>query len=124
MVMPVFAVAWIVISNGQSLAALVGGRLLAGAGTGAISVLVPIYIADTAPTRLRGTLGCCNQLAVTFGILLVNALGAYVFRTEDGAYCDWRKLAFSFVVPCVGLFVTLFDNTLRRRVVSKMNGTF
>ena len=30
------------------------------------SAEVPIYIAETAPTRLRGTLGACNQLAVRF----------------------------------------------------------
>ena len=84
------------------------GRLLSGVGTGAVSVVVPIYIAETAPTRLRGTLGACNQLAVTIGILVVYMLGGYAFRTADGEYCDWRTLAFSFVAPIACLFVFAF----------------
>ena len=34
-------------------------------------MLVPIYIAETAPTRLRGMLGATNQLAVTLGLVVV-----------------------------------------------------
>ena len=79
------------------------------------SAEVPIYIAETAPTRLRGTLGCCNQLAVTIGILLVYMLGGYAFRTADNEYCDWRKLALAIVAPITCLFV--FYTTVCRTVV-------
>merc|ERR1719359_1959792 len=82
-VMPICALAWVVTASGESLLPLMVGRLLSGVGTGAVSVVVPIYIAETAPTRLRGTLGCCNQLAVTIGILIVYMLGGYTSRTTD-----------------------------------------
>jgi SP family facilitated glucose transporter-like MFS transporter 8 len=107
-VMPICALAWVVTATGHSLFPLMVGRLLSGVGTGAVSVVVPIYIAETAPTRLRGTLGACNQLAVTIGILVVYMLGGYAFRTADGEYCDWRTLAFSFVAPIACLFVFAF----------------
>jgi SP family facilitated glucose transporter-like MFS transporter 8 len=107
-IMPICALAWVVTANGQSLLPLMVGRLLSGVGTGAVSVVVPIYIAETAPARLRGTLGCCNQLAVTVGILLVYMLGGYAFRTTDNEYCDWRKLALFFVAPIACLFVFAF----------------
>jgi SP family facilitated glucose transporter-like MFS transporter 8 len=107
-IMPICALAWIVTAYGQSLLPLLAGRLLCGVGTGAVSVVVPIYIAETAPTRLRGTLGACNQLAVTIGIVIVYILGGYTFRTEDNAFCDWRKLALSFVAPIACLFVFAF----------------
>jgi SP family facilitated glucose transporter-like MFS transporter 8 len=107
-VMPICALAWVVTASGESLIPLMVGRLLSGVGTGAVSVVVPIYIAETAPTRLRGTLGCCNQLAVTIGILLVYMLGGYAFRTADNEYCDWRKLALAIVAPIACLFVFAF----------------
>merc|ERR1719502_959079 len=107
-IMPICALAWVVTANGQSLLPLMVGRLLSGVGTGAVSVVVPIYIAETAPTRLRGTLGCCNQLAVTIGILLVYMPGGYAFRTADNEYCDWRKLALAIVAPIACLFVFAF----------------
>merc|ERR1719421_2394852 len=107
-IMPICALAWIVTAYGQSPLPLLAGRLLCGVGTGAVSVVVPIYIAETAPTRLRGTLGACNQLAVTIGIVIVYILGGYTFRTEDNAFCDWRKLALSVVAPIACLFVFAF----------------
>jgi SP family facilitated glucose transporter-like MFS transporter 8 len=35
-------------------------------------------------------------------------LGGYAFRTEDNEFCDWRKLALSFVAPIACLFVFAF----------------
>ncbi len=35
------------------------GRVFTGIGVGMVSVLVPTYISETAPTSLRGSLGAC-----------------------------------------------------------------
>lgn len=43
-------------------------RIVGGLGVGAASVIAPAYIAETAPTRLRGRLGSLQQLAVVSGI--------------------------------------------------------
>ena len=50
--------------------------MLLGAGVGASSVAVPVYVAETAPAALRGALGSVTQLAVTVGILLAYVAGA------------------------------------------------
>lgn len=43
------------------------GRLVAGVGVGALSLLVPMYQAETAPRHVRGALISCYQLFITFG---------------------------------------------------------
>ncbi|GLC50831.1 hypothetical protein PLESTB_000436800 [Pleodorina starrii] len=53
------------------------GRFLTGAAIGLSSALVPTYISEVAPTRIRGTLGTLNQLTICLGILgalLVNVV--------------------------------------------------
>jgi len=84
-----------------SLAALYIGRFLSGSVVGVVSATVPVFIAETSPTALRGALGACNQLAITIGILLAYVLGSFVFRDpkEPDAICQWHNLALSICVP-------------------------
>jgi SP family xylose:H+ symportor-like MFS transporter len=46
-------------------------RVLGGVGVGLASAIVPMYIAEIAPSRIRGTLVSCNQFAIIFGMLVV-----------------------------------------------------
>lgn len=45
-----------------NVSAFVAGRMLAGLGSGAASVLAPRYIAEIAPPRMRGKLGSQHQV--------------------------------------------------------------
>ena len=46
-------------------------RILGGIGVGMASALCPMYIAEVAPSNLRGTLVSWNQFAIIFGQLVV-----------------------------------------------------
>lgn len=46
-------------------------RILGGIGVGLASAICPMYIAEVAPSRLRGTLVSWNQFAIIFGQLVV-----------------------------------------------------
>lgn len=46
-------------------------RLLGGIGVGLASAVCPMYIAEIAPSNIRGTLVSCNQFAIIFGMLVV-----------------------------------------------------
>ncbi|HCO68264.1 MAG TPA: D-xylose transporter XylE [Dysgonomonas sp.] len=46
-------------------------RILGGIGVGLASAVVPMYIAEIAPSGIRGTLVSCNQFAIIFGMLVV-----------------------------------------------------
>lgn len=61
----------------SSVALLFLGRILTGLASGITILNVPLYIAETAPPRLRGALGCMNQQGVVFGIFFVYFMGLY-----------------------------------------------
>ncbi|MCD7971896.1 MAG: D-xylose transporter XylE [Candidatus Azobacteroides sp.] len=46
-------------------------RVLGGIGVGLASAVIPMYIAEIAPSQIRGTLVSCNQFAIIFGMLVV-----------------------------------------------------
>ncbi|KAL2357250.1 MFS transporter [Cryomyces antarcticus] len=55
------------------------GRWVAGLGVGALSLLVPMYQAETAPRHIRGALISTYQLFITLGIFLASCIN---FGTE------------------------------------------
>lgn len=61
------------------------GRFIAGIGAGATTVIVPMYISETAPPAQRGFFGFFTQISINIGILGVQTLG--YFESHDGA---WR----------------------------------
>jgi SP family galactose:H+ symporter-like MFS transporter len=73
---------------------LVIGRLVVGFGVGVASVAAPLYAAEMAPTRLRGTFVSMYQLAITFGIFIAYALTQWLAADHS-----WRLLLGLSVVP-------------------------
>ena len=61
------------------------GRFVSGLACGVFTVVTPLYLAETAPATMRGSVGVLNQLSVSFGIFVAVALA---IPLEDGA--GWR----------------------------------
>eukprot|EP00392_Amoebophrya_sp_AT5.2_P002902 g2907.t1 len=53
----------------------IAARFFAGLAIGAVSVAVPMYIAEVCPDDLRGKFGVAHQLLITIGILMSDAMG-------------------------------------------------
>ena len=77
-------------------------RAVVGLALGAVSVSVPLYIAEIAPARSRGALVSCNQLAITIGILL-SYIAAAILGYHDHA---WRYMFMTGSALAVLLGVT------------------
>uniref|UniRef100_A0A166H695 Major facilitator superfamily (MFS) profile domain-containing protein n=1 Tax=Daucus carota subsp. sativus TaxID=79200 RepID=A0A166H695_DAUCS len=75
------------------------GRFLTGYGIGIISYVVPVYIAEIAPSNLRGGLTTLNQLMICTGSSIAFVIGTII---------TWRNLALTGVAPCFALLVGLF----------------
>lgn len=60
------AIMQVVVSH--SLGVFYAGRVISGIGTGAATVLVPIFSAEMAPKEIRGMLGSCFQLFFATGV--------------------------------------------------------
>ena len=51
-----------------AIASFYAGRIIAGLGVGAASVLVPLYSSEMSPKELRGRIGSGYQWLFTWGI--------------------------------------------------------
>lgn len=95
-------------------------RLIGGFAIGVASSLSPIYIAEIAPTELRGRFVSINQLTVVLGILsaqIVNwliaepvpadATAEYILNSWNGQ-TGWRWMFWAMMVPSVLFFIMGF----------------
>lgn len=80
-------------------------RILGGLAIGAASGVAPIYIAETAPTRLRGRFVSFYQLAIVVGISAAYYSNYFLLATGDNA---WRWMLTAGVVPAALFLVFLF----------------
>ena len=56
--------------NTHSIGAFYAGRVISGLGTGAATVLVPMFSAEMAPKEIRGALGSCFQRFFATGVCI------------------------------------------------------
>lgn len=94
----VFAAGAIVMAVAPNKEALLGGRIVVGVSIGFASMIVPVYVAEMAPTDIRGRLVTLNQLFVTVGVLTSSIIaGAFSTMEETG----WRYMLGLAAVPGV-----------------------
>ncbi|KAF9427240.1 hypothetical protein BGZ94_005255 [Podila epigama] len=91
----------LIMGSASTYGAMLAGRFLIGLGCGAVTVIVPLFLAEVSPPELRGTLGVMNQLGIVVGILFSQVLGLY-FSTATG----WR------VILMTGVGLSLFQLVL------------
>jgi MFS family permease len=72
------------------------GRFLAGAGAGASTVIVPLYISEVAPPKERGLFGSLTQVMINSGILITQTMGYFLSKGSL-----WRIIL--GVGACIGL---------------------
>ncbi len=96
----VFMVGTIIVLLSNDLWAFVPGRVLIGMAVGLASFIVPMYISELAPRRIRGALVSFNQLFVTAGILI--SYGVNNYFSSSG---DWRAMFAVGLVPGAILLV-------------------
>lgn len=95
-------------------------RIVGGVGIGLASALSPMYIAEVAPSHLRGRFVALNQMTLVVGILaaqIVNLLIAdkvpagvsdAFIRSSWNGQMGWRWMFFACAVPSVVFFLLVF----------------
>ncbi len=81
------------------LAMLSACRFALGFAVGIASFIVPLYLSETAPASIRGSMGTLFQLMITIGIFLISLSNVYIARTF---------LSPTTSLPLMFLTVTLF----------------
>jgi len=92
-------------ASAHSLIFFLVARILGGLAVGVASILSPMYIAELAPAKYRGTLVSLNQLAIVIGILV--AFFSNYLLVDTGVN-NWRWMLLVMAAPAVLLFFSLF----------------
>ena len=96
----VFIFGIFLLINAQSYSIVLLGRLVQGVGVGIVTIVIPLYLVESVPSRFRGRGIAIFQCFLTAGIMLASVIDLRLI--ESG---DWRKM-FSFaLVPAAILLI-------------------
>jgi MFS transporter, SP family, sugar:H+ symporter len=98
-----FAVGAIGAALAPNIAVLIIFRFVLGLAVGVASLIVPLYLSEMAPTRIRGAVSSLNQLMIVTGILV-----AYLVAAALAGAGAWRWMLGLAVIPSFALLVGIF----------------
>ncbi len=111
----IFSIGAIGAALAHSATVLVLFRFVLGLAVGAASVIVPVYLAEIAPTEIRGAVASLNQLMIVTGILV-----AYLVNSALASAEAWRWMLGLALLPSLAMFVgMLFMPETPRWLVSR-----
>lgn len=103
----IFTTGALLTSFSPDLAFFIVSRILVGFSIGAVACVVPVYISEMAPARVRGTLVTLNQLAITIGI----ALSYWIDLAFANAHLGWAPMFAVAAIPGAILLTGMTFNT-------------
>ena len=86
-------------------------RIIGGTGVGLASMLTPMFIAEIAPSKIRGKLVSWNQFAIIFGMLVIYTVNYFIALGRPDAWIHtigWRWMFASELIPAFLFFILLF----------------
>ena len=90
-----------VIANSYSM--LLWGRLIQGVGIGVVSMVIPLFITEVAPAKVRGRAISLFQLFLTLGISL-----AFVVDLAFTPTGNWRAMFGMVIIPGIIFIIGAF----------------
>ena len=86
-----------------SMTLLSACRFGLGFAVGISSFIVPLYLSESAPAGIRGSMGSLFQLMITIGIFLIAASNVFIAQ----AFADRQNLALSLMFVVIAVFSLL-----------------
>jgi len=95
-------------------------RIIGGIGIGLASALSPMYIAEIAPSHLRGRFVSLNQMTIVIGILAAQVINLLIaekvpfgasdefIRASWNGQLGWRWMFYACAVPATLFFILAF----------------
>lgn len=85
------------------------GRFISGLGIGILSMCSPLYISESAPPFIRGTMLTVQQLMITLGILIAASVNSLIMITIGKTNIDleWRLAMGAQCFPALFLLIMM-----------------
>ncbi len=100
-----FSIGTLSAAFAPSLLSVVIGRLLMGLAIGISAMVVPMYLSEVSPARVRGTIIFLFQLAITLGLMGAFAINLTFASWIQDTATNWRWMFGIGIVPSVLLFL-------------------
>jgi len=95
----------------ETITSLVLFRIIGGIAIGVASMNAPMYIAEIAPAKKRGSLVSFYQLAIVIGFFVVFLATYFIgsdLSEEQNISIGWRYMFWSELIPALLFFLLLF----------------
>ncbi len=103
-----FTISAVATALSFNIAGFLTARIIGGIGVGMAILVAPMYIAEIAPRKLRGTLVTFNQLNIVLGISIAY-FSNYFFQQAIADYdLKWRLMLGVEAIPAMLYFLLLF----------------
>jgi SP family galactose:H+ symporter-like MFS transporter len=99
----IFIIGILILITANSYHAVLLGRLIQGVGVGIITIIIPLYLIETAPSAIRGRSVTVFQLFLTGGIVVASAIDLIFAPTGN-----WRAMFACVLVPAIILSLGSF----------------
>ena len=97
----IFAIGSLICGFAPSVGWLVFGRMILGLAIGMVNFVIPLYLSELSPQRVRGMLVSLYQLAITAGILFSYLINRIFALSEY----NWRWMLGAGLIPAVILLI-------------------
>lgn len=112
----IFAIGSIMCAYAISPFWLIVSRMVIGLAVGMVNFIVPVYLSEIAPQKIRGMLVSLYQLAITAGILFSYLIN----RVFANAEYNWRWMLGAGLIPAVVMLIGIaFLGDTPRWLISK-----
>lgn len=112
----IFVVGSVFCAIAPSINTLIASRIVVGLAVGMVNFVVPLYLSEIAPQKIRGMLVSMFQLAITSGILFSYLINRIFANFEY----NWRWMLGCGLIPALVLLIgMLFLGDTPRWLISK-----
>jgi MFS transporter, SP family, arabinose:H+ symporter len=91
----------------NSIEVFILGRIVGGFGVGIAILVAPIYIAEIAPAKKRGSLVSFNQLLIVIGLSAAYFSNYFILKSVHNPLTNWRWMLGVEIIPAVIYFVAV-----------------
>lgn len=103
-----FTISAITTALAFNISSFLAARIIGGFGVGMAILVAPMYIAEIAPRKSRGTLVTFNQLNIVLGISIAYFSNYFFQQTIADSDLKWRVMLGVEAIPAILFFILLF----------------